>query len=630
MNEITIFSNGIASKSSSYDLEAGKKLKITLPVKKDHLGDVLASLNVFGDVDMVSFPTFPQESEGVLTLDSNNVFSDMGEKLSGVPVTLYFTDNRDPDSGTIIGTDIAVVNEKTTVGALVLLTAAGIRSYNLSGPGSIKTITIQDKEIKKEVERALNRNLQNIKPNSTVVEFELANKKELRATALVQYSVPAAAWKISYRLNLSDKNNEFSGLAIVDNNTEENWDNVIVSVVTGEPITFSTDVAQAKIPERQHVNIVKQKAISAVEVGTTACSFGGSHNANSRTYGGLNEDENVNFVSAFKSQVEASEEGDFCIFKSPNPTTIPAHSSSTIPVFNTQLSKAKTVLHYNQQNHLTRPYRSVDLKNETPHSLERGICTVNLNGIHAGSCIVPAMKQGESALLPYALETGVKVSVVQSYNDVKIKRIFTHNGSFVVEQAQRIDTEYTIKNVKDERFTFCLDHPCYVDENALVNARIEDDYLDGQYKDGIYKFNFDLNAKQEVVAEVRQINVEQTSLVINNNSYFNIYHDYIANNGPLTKVKEFADVVKACEEVSEIQLKIKNAQKEIKKLEEKSVRLRDNLASIENAKWQNDLIHCEDKIDSLNESLTELADKEQKAITKVINMLSKISEEILF
>src|SRR5690606_31798376 len=58
---------------------------------------------------------------------------------------------------------------------------------------------------------------------------------------------------------------EFQGFAVVDNNTDEDWQDVLISVVTGEPITFSTDLADSKTPKRSHVDIVSERALGAVE-----------------------------------------------------------------------------------------------------------------------------------------------------------------------------------------------------------------------------------------------------------------------------------------------------------------------------------------------------------------------------
>jgi hypothetical protein len=70
-NEVTIFSSGIADFRRVYPLQQGQQREITLDVKKPHVADVLASLNVYGDVTLVAPPKGAESSCPRLDLRGN-------------------------------------------------------------------------------------------------------------------------------------------------------------------------------------------------------------------------------------------------------------------------------------------------------------------------------------------------------------------------------------------------------------------------------------------------------------------------------------------------------------------------------------------------------------------------------
>lgn len=113
-----------------------------------------------------------------------------------------------------------------------------------------------------EVDKSLNRAFQTIRPQSTTVNMQVSSDSPGQEFTL-QYTVPAAAWKMTYRLRADGSSISLDGVGVVDNNTEEDWNDFLISMVVGEPVTFSTDVASSKIPQRQQVNLVSQEAQGA-------------------------------------------------------------------------------------------------------------------------------------------------------------------------------------------------------------------------------------------------------------------------------------------------------------------------------------------------------------------------------
>src|SRR4029079_677892 len=56
---------------------------------------------------------------------------------------------------------------------------------------------------------------------------------------VVSYIIAAPIWKTTYRVVLDDQGKPFfQGWAIVDNVSDENWQNVQLSLVSGSPVSF--------------------------------------------------------------------------------------------------------------------------------------------------------------------------------------------------------------------------------------------------------------------------------------------------------------------------------------------------------------------------------------------------------
>jgi hypothetical protein len=377
-NRVTIFSNGIADFQRTWTVTRDRPAEISIPVRKDHIGDVLASLNVYGPVTLAAPPSFrpANEAEGALSFDPARVIEDLATNLSGSKVTITRA------SGAVDGRLVGLHSEpEATAGEpiqpkfVVLLTAEGLVRIPLR---ELSRLRFQDADVQKELDKALDRNVQRIKPHSTFVTLTLATQRD-SAEAVLQYTLPAAAWKISYRLRRRPPDDggdvepfEFQGFAIVDNNTDEDWTDFRIAVVTGEPITFSTDLADTKIPRREHVNVVKSRALGSVAVEQAdflaakaehlgeAMMMAPAPSAGAAMRISKAKSARTESVDSYLMEFAETEEadvqtvGDFCVFESPAPVTIAARQSAVIPVFQSTLTQAKSILYHKHDSHHER------------------------------------------------------------------------------------------------------------------------------------------------------------------------------------------------------------------------------------------------------------------------------------
>jgi len=554
-NAVTVFSNGIADFRRIVNLTHDNLTKVDIPVQQNHIADVLSSLTVQGSGVKIANPARyrpANEKEGAFELDPKNVLTSMIQTLSGARVKLRSSVGVDETkTGILVGMHLEDVlplikdQSSSRVSCVVILTSNGLEKIRID---NLLSLEFLEDAVRAEVDKALQRNFQKIKPNSTFVTLELTTKEE-SAQAAVCYSIPAAAWKISYRLRDGDKGFDFQGFAVVDNNTDEDWNDVIISVVTGEPITFSTDLADAKIPRRQHVNIVKDAAIGAVEIESvyskkirsmTRGAAEGSMMACAAGTTVMGFDDSQDEYAQI-NKVDVQEVDDFAIFTSKDTLSIPSKRSALIPMFQHTTKSAKSVLHFKESNNPERAFRAIKFKNDVGHSLGRGPCTVYQNGVNAGQCVFPGAKPDEECLLPHYLETGVrfKVTFKQDFQEISIK---VQDGAVThITKATNVSTYKITNNVNDD-FELFLDH-----ELRLLPSNGKDVKVAVQSDSTEIKHNELKNGRRviakvagykTVVIEVLESRIDSQTLSLKNGNFhplLNIDANIIENNESLKK-----------------------------------------------------------------------------------------------
>jgi hypothetical protein len=88
---------------------------------------------------------------------------------------------------------------------------------------------------------------------TTVLDVVLSPRPEGEIS--IAYAVPTAAWKSAYRVVLPDAGATSKGAllqawALIDNLSEEDWSGVKLTLATGAPLTFSTDLRSPRFVKR--------------------------------------------------------------------------------------------------------------------------------------------------------------------------------------------------------------------------------------------------------------------------------------------------------------------------------------------------------------------------------------------
>jgi hypothetical protein len=493
-NYLTIFSNGMAHFTRTLP-PVRENTTVQIPVKRKSLADALATLAVFGNVRITEPPSYPvADADKVLTIDPSNVTRDLATKLSGAKVSI-----EERGGPGITGTLLGIQPYDERVGeAVVEHYRVGVYGddgrYYTYAENDVKCIQFLDPTVRQEINKALERNYATINPESTIVTIGLAPETESKGgneSIVYQLTIPFSAWQPVYQLRLKNNQCEIEASAKIDNPTDEDLNDYIVSVATGDPNTFETDLADVRKPRRQRVNIISDQATGAVGAEDALPEW-------SEQYAPLVADQELaeedeagvrargGAARALRSMARApapppmavmgvpeaaraqasgavvSDVGDFALYTSKNPVNIGRHRSAVIPLFHAQ-AEGQAFLLYKEQADARRPYRAVKFKNTTEYSLGKGSCTVYADDVYQGQVVLEATKPGEERTLPHARENGVRAfknppgssGGITSEHRVRIEIV---KGTVVIDNVSTHETVYRFVNSKPETFKMEIEH----------------------------------------------------------------------------------------------------------------------------------------------------------------------------
>jgi len=153
-------------------------------------------------------------------------------------------------SGVLLGVEKrkkeAGKDETIEVEYLNLLTDEGMRSVAMD---SINRIKLLDAGLDADFRKALAvlASGHNMDKKSVTLDFLGQGKRPVR----VGYIQETHVWKTSYRLVLDEKGAPFlQGWAIVENTTDDDWNNVRLTLVSGRPISYRMDLYEPMYVQR--------------------------------------------------------------------------------------------------------------------------------------------------------------------------------------------------------------------------------------------------------------------------------------------------------------------------------------------------------------------------------------------
>lgn len=666
VNDVTLFSNGMGHFRRTYDVK--EKTLISIPFKKDHIGDVAASLQVFGDVKLNSPPTFtPSNSnDTALRIQSGNALKSLLQSLSGAQVRVPVNGtSKVKDTYTLVGIenegqfkDDALYTDRLVA---ILMKDGSVSRRPMD---SMTDIEFTEDSVKAEIEKALKNNFQTIKPDSTLVEVLLSPKSGDAAQAIVEYTLPVAAWKMRYTIRQEGKLFTIEGAAIIDNNTDEDWNNFRVSVVTGNPISFATDIANVVVPQRKFVELVEKNTLGNVqaEQGTMvmACSasaggaeYGQQDLRNSKArrlnvarslgvkgsvsnyadFGmeACNESQEYEMALAEAPGMTSEEVGDFCVFRSKDTISILSRKSAVVPMFSQKLEQSGLVLLYKESNHDRRPYRAVKFRNETDNTLGRGKTLIYNQSIFSGECVLETTKPGENRMLAHCLENGVKIAKEVKAREQKVSSLKISEGVGVSEQVSTCSTEYVLENKKDEAFKMAFEHTSAlgVKDSLVVFDGVE--IVEQEKLSDGWRLYFNIAPKQKLTLKAMETRVDRNEIYMHNMHW--ITTAIIDTKNPLATNPQILECIDLQKQIDKLTKEERDINDKTNKLVSKAQRIRENVTAAKGVEgssdrlssWLANLDDFEKDIVTMESRVPVLQEKKQEVSKQLMSKLRDLT-----
>jgi hypothetical protein len=274
----------------------------------------------------------------------------------------------------------------------------------------------------------------------------------------VTYTIPSPVWRVSYRL-VADRSAStclLQGWAIFDNHFDEDLEDVEVSLVAGQPVSFRYDLTSSVIPQRRLIQEQARAVAGPVEFDAMQADTPAFAPAPEEA-SGMRSMAHLRSSRAWRAQLASPEDlagstlmdahgEDLAeIFEyRVGSVSVEAGDSAMVPVVQHNDSYRRELL-YNGQKHSRHPIVAMRLKNDSGLTLERGPVTILEDGQYRGEAILPFTKVGAELVLAYAVELGITV-VEETDESVVMASIELHDSFLHVQQYQIRETTYTLRN----------------------------------------------------------------------------------------------------------------------------------------------------------------------------------------
>lgn len=676
IRRVILYSNGVA-----YIERRGMvtgNAEVNLSFKQSQVDDVLKSMVVLdlgqGKIGAVSYnssaPIASRMSEIPFAVDATSAdgggISSVLSQLQGAKVVV--TSSKGTVTGSILTVErkqVKTDKETQTTSVLVIASESGeISSFDLADVRSVKLL---DDGTRKDVNEFANATASTRRRDAktiTVTSQGLGQRE-----MVVSYTIAAPIWKTTYRVVLDTEGKPFfQGWAIVDNISDEDWQNVQLSLVSGSPISFIQQLQQPfyryrpVIPMPRDLQLepqiyepggstsetlqTEQSQISSgistrrIEDLPSNGSGGGidtlallvpgivAGRSNNFQIDGSDSNERskpqtrlsdalTSGHSGVQTAATGEEIGDLFEYKIEQPVTVMRDRSALIPIVQTQM-EGERVSVYNESVRQDRPLSGVSLKNTTNLTLETGSLTVIDGNAYAGEALMDRLKPKEKRLISFALDLGTHVMVRDTSDSEPAKLIKAVNGTFQVHYFRSVRKTYEISNQTEHPKVLYIEYPV-TDGWELSSDSPKPDYTTQRY----YRFRVDLGSLEEkkISISVRQPLMESyqlTNLTRVELALF-ITRGYI-NEATRNKLEKLIDLRS---QMAQIAAKLAALDAEADKIEEDQKRLRENIEALSKTAEAKALIARYIAKAGDQETRIEQMDKDRKSLAAENEQLSQ-------
>lgn len=647
LRRVTLYSNGVAYFERRGTVTG--RAEINLSFKQSQVDDVLKSLVVLdlgrGRVGAVSYnssaPPSARLNEIPFSIDASTNGDAAGglagvlEQLQGARVAVGAAANRSVTGSVLTIGERQLPTEKdkppVKTHTLVITTDSGeLQSFDLNDVRSIKLL---DEGARQDVTQFANASASARRRDAKTIT--VTSEGEGQREMVISYTVAAPIWKTTYRVVLDPEGRPFfQGWAVVDNISEEDWQDVSLSLVSGTPVSFIQPIQnplyryRPVVPVPQDLNLspqvyeagevrITQAEANAVrrlsgqleELGGVANTARGGAKAAAETPQQQLMLQQFNRRKDFSSADSAipasgpsisgaitggesgvetaatgSEVGELFEYRVEQPVTVRRDRSALIPILQTKMDGERVSV-YNEAARKDRPMHGVRLKNTSELTLEGGSLTVIDGDAYAGEALIERLKSNEQRFISFGLDLGSLVTTKLKSERRPVFLVRAQKGVFETHYHQTQKKTYTVINQTDKQRIVYVEHP-YREGWKLS----DDTQKPASQTVNFYRFRVELKPRATVELPVTETQALMDSYQLANLTSRDVELFVTSNYIDAAMRAELEKLIDLKFRVGKEQSRIEALDKEADEIGDDQKRLRENIATLKNTNEARQLV----------------------------------------
>ncbi len=627
VSRIVLFTSGVGYFEHTGQVEGDATA--TLMFTTDQINDVLMSMLVMdlsetGGVASVSYASQEPLAHALrsfaVDLSGNPSMASLMDQLRGAEVTVQAPREM---TGVVFGVETRqeriVADGTTTIltrAILNLVTEDGLRAIPMD---DIQQITLADEDLQNELDMALALILASSDADRRPVDINFTGEGE--RTVRIGYVAEAPMWKTSYRLDLSGDEPRIQAWAIVENTTDNDWTDVSLSLVSGQPISFIQDLYTPLFIPRPVLAIARPSNVArggraagiSYQEPPMAAEAAGDYYAedNADAIAGFYRTDRpsaapVAGLTTMTNVASGQAAGELFRFDLPETVDISRRTSAMLPLLDGEITAEKISL-YNANMGMDNPFNGVLLTNDSGLELPGGPMTVLDGGMYAGDAILSHLISDDDQLITYAVDLSVEVDSTraQATNLTSVRIV---EGVLVLTHMTAYEQTYAVTNNADTDRMMIIEHP--YDPNQTLVAPEEPFEQTPQW----YRFRLEVPAGEEdsLLVQTERTHYQRIAIL---NCSVNTLLSY-SQNGEFSDevIAALAGVIAQRQEIDRLNGQLNQLRQEVNDLERQQARLRENLRTVGNnsdlgAEYLRRMAEQETRFDELDTAITELTEQ---------------------
>ena len=476
VSRVVLYQSGVGYVERTGEVDGST---LVLHVRPDQINDIMASLVVrdatHNDLASISLPLdaarIPQPSPLPPELQGGSGLMAALRALIGAEVTVYASDGA--SDGRILGT------ESTGTGEEVVTLVTGTGRLKAIKVSTVTSVDLHDTALSDGLNRSLDASLSSGDWKSVEVTIRFPSD-EARQVALA-YLVEMPTWRPIYRAIVRDGKLRLDGYAIVDNTSGDAWENVNLSLTAGTPISFKMDLrtpVQPQRPDMTGYGLLDQASMAppppmaargmarAMQAPAAAMEDFGAYAMPGMTARGDADGMGGGYGAPMakmmpgraappavfggeelpSAEAQGADMGALFRYDIPVPISVANGASVLVPIVHATLDGADALVFEpgNGAASQVHPYRALHIKNTGKTPIQPAPITVYSDSAYAGSAVAPYIGIGQSAVVPFGIESDVSVTMTTNDHRGPATLIKMDGGNIFVQSEYTVTDEVEV------------------------------------------------------------------------------------------------------------------------------------------------------------------------------------------